>query len=107
MRPDVVVVGSGPICAVAAQAICVRSGALTAPKCAQIELADGARVEPRWMDLGFAHVMGTCRMGEVDNGNSVADGFGRVWGTDNLYLATVGLIPTALAIRSADHALNQ
>ncbi|WP_267307989.1 GMC oxidoreductase [Mycobacterium barrassiae] len=77
-----------------------------------------AGVEPQWMDLGFAHVMGTCRMGDVDDGNSVTDGFGLVWGTDNLYLATVGLIPTALAvnptltaaalaIRSADHALSQ
>ncbi len=77
-----------------------------------------AGVEPKWMDLGFAHVMGTCRMGDVDDGNSVTDGFGRVWGTHNVYLATVGLIPTALAvnptltaaalaIRSADHALGQ
>jgi choline dehydrogenase-like flavoprotein len=77
-----------------------------------------AGVEPQWMDLGFAHVMGTCRMGVVDDGNSVTDGFGRVWGTDNVYLATVGLIPTALAvnptltaaalaIRTVDHALRQ
>jgi choline dehydrogenase-like flavoprotein len=78
-----------------------------------------AGVEPQWMDLGFAHVMGTCRMGAVDDGNSVTDGFGRVWGgTDNVYLATVGLIPTALAvnptltaaalaIRTVDHALRQ
>jgi choline dehydrogenase-like flavoprotein len=75
-----------------------------------------AGVEPQWMDLGFAHVMGTCRMGDNDNGTCVTDGFGRVWGTDNLYLATVGLIPTplavnptltgaALAIRTADHVL--
>ena len=73
-------------------------------------------VEPQWMTLGFAHVMGTCRMGDSDDGACVADGFGHVWGTDNLYLATVGLIPTslavnptltgaALAIRTADHVL--
>ena len=77
-----------------------------------------AGVEPQWMDLGFAHVMGTCRMGAADDGTSVTDGFGRVWGTQGLYLATVGVIPTALAvnptltaaalaIRSADHALGQ
>lgn len=70
------------------------------------------------MDLGFAHVMGTCRMGAVDDGTSVTDGAGRVWGTQGLYLATVGLIPTAmavnptltaaaLALRSVDHALRQ
>ena len=75
-------------------------------------------VEPQWMDLGFAHVMGTCRMGAVDDGTSVTDGFGEVWGTRGLYLATVGVIPTALAVnptltaaalalRSADHALSQ
>lgn len=77
-----------------------------------------AGLEPRWMDLGFAHVMGTCRMGDVDDGNSVADAFGRIWGKRNIYLATVGVIPTALAvnptltaaalaIRSVDHALRQ
>lgn len=57
-----------------------------------------AGVEPEWMALGFAHVMGTCRMGDSDDGSCVADEFGRVWGTENLYLATVGLIPTALAV---------
>ncbi|MFI5506645.1 FAD-dependent oxidoreductase [Mycobacterium sp. NPDC051804] len=77
-----------------------------------------AGVEPQWMDLGFAHVMGTCRMGAVDDGTSVTDGFGEVWGTRGLYLATVGVIPTALAVnptltaaalalRSVDHALRQ
>ncbi|WP_319435473.1 GMC oxidoreductase [Mycobacterium sp. RTGN5] len=75
-----------------------------------------AGVEPRWMTLGFAHVMGTCRMGAHDDGTCVADTFGQVWGTENLYLATVGVIPNALAvnptltgaalaIRSADRLL--
>ncbi|SBS78631.1 Pyranose oxidase [uncultured Mycobacterium sp.] len=75
-----------------------------------------AGVEPRWMTLGFAHVMGTCRMGASDDGTCVTDEFGQVWGTENLYLATVGVIPTslavnptltgaALAIRSADRLL--
>jgi choline dehydrogenase-like flavoprotein len=75
-------------------------------------------VEPQWMDLGFAHVMGTCRMGAADDGTSVTDEFGQVWGMDGLYLATVGVIPTALAVnptltaaalavRSVDHALGQ
>jgi choline dehydrogenase-like flavoprotein len=57
-----------------------------------------AGAEPQWMTLGFAHVMGTCRMGASDDGTCVTDDFGRVWGTENLYLATVGVIPTALAV---------
>lgn len=76
-----------------------------------------AGVEPQWMDLGFAHVMGTCRMGPSDDGTCVTDPFGRVWATENLYLATVGVIadalavnPTltaaALAIRSVDRLLE-
>jgi choline dehydrogenase-like flavoprotein len=75
-------------------------------------------MESAWLDLGFAHVMGTCRMGAVDDGTSVTDGFGRLWGMQGLYLATVGVIPTALAvnptltaaalaIRTVDHALAQ
>ncbi|WP_325096635.1 FAD-dependent oxidoreductase [Mycolicibacterium vinylchloridicum] len=75
-----------------------------------------AGIEPQWMTLGFAHVMGTCRMGAHDDGTCVTDEFGQVWGTENLYLATVGVIPTALAvnptltgaalaIRSADRLL--
>lgn len=73
-------------------------------------------VEPQWMTLGFAHVMGTCRMGTSDDGTCVTDEFGQVWGVENLYLATVGVIPSAiavnptltgaaLAIRSADRLL--
>ncbi|MBB3753365.1 choline dehydrogenase-like flavoprotein [Mycolicibacterium sp. BK634] len=75
-----------------------------------------AGLEPQWMTLGFAHVMGTCRMGSRDDGTCVTDEFGQVWGAENLYLATVGVIPNALAvnptltgaalaIRSADRLL--
>lgn len=55
--------------------------------------------EPQWVGSpGFAHVMGGCRMGTVDDGASVADPAARVWGFENLYLSTVGLIPTRIAV---------
>lgn len=43
------------------------------------------------------HVMGTTRMGVADDGDSVTDTHGRVWGFDNLYLGGTGLIPSATA----------
>lgn len=54
--------------------------------------------EPAWAPFGTPHLMGSCRMGFADDGTSVADIDGRVWGTDNLYLATTGLIPNRLAV---------
>lgn len=56
-------------------------------------------------------------MGHVDDGTSVTDQYGRLWGVENVYLATNGVIPTrlavnptltaaALAIRTADHILD-
>lgn len=67
-----------------------------------------------WMPFGFAHMTGTTRMSKSDDGTGVADYEGRVWGFDNLSLATNGLIPTrmatnptltgvSLAIHVADH----
>ncbi len=51
-----------------------------------------------WMPFGFAHMTGTTRMSAVDDGTGVADYGGRVWGYENLYLATNGLIPTRMAV---------
>ncbi len=51
-----------------------------------------------WMPFGFAHMTGTTRMSAVDDGTGVADYRGRVWGYENLYLTTNGLIPTRMAV---------
>jgi len=72
---------------------------------------------PIWMPFGFAHMTGTTRMSAVDDGTGVTDYSGRVWGYDNLRLATNGLVPTrmavnptltgvALAVRVADEILK-
>ena len=53
---------------------------------------------PIWMPFGFAHMTGTTRMSAEDNGTGVTDFQGRVWGFENLHLATNGLIPTRMAV---------
>jgi choline dehydrogenase-like flavoprotein len=54
--------------------------------------------QPRFMPPGSSlHVMGTVRMGPVDDGTSVCDPDSRVWGVPGLVLAGNGLIPTANA----------
>jgi C-glycoside oxidase len=39
-------------------------------------------------------------MGPADDGTSVCNTDGRVWGFDNLYVAGTGVLPTALACNS-------
>jgi choline dehydrogenase-like flavoprotein len=43
------------------------------------------------------HYQGTVRMGSQDDGNSVCDRHGRVWGTQNLYVGGNGVIPASTA----------
>ncbi|MDN3496450.1 GMC oxidoreductase [Planococcus sp. APC 4015] len=52
--------------------------------------------EPRLMPNGSSlHYMGTTRIGETDDGTSVADPWSRVWGVDGLIVGGNGTIPTA------------
>ncbi|MHC2998536.1 GMC oxidoreductase [Microbacterium sp. HJ5] len=52
--------------------------------------------QPRLLPNGSSlHYMGTLRMGESDDGTSVADPYSRVWGFDNLVVGGNALIPTA------------
>ena len=46
------------------------------------------------------HQTGTVRSGAVDDGESVCDPTGRVWGFDNLFVAGNGVVPTPLACNS-------
>jgi choline dehydrogenase-like flavoprotein len=46
------------------------------------------------------HFTGTVRMGPADDGTSVCDSRGKMWGFDNLFVAGNGVVPTALACNS-------
>jgi choline dehydrogenase-like flavoprotein len=54
---------------------------------------------PRLLPPGAAiHYQGTVRMGACDDDTSVCDHTGRVWGTDNLFVAGNGVIDRATAV---------
>jgi pyranose oxidase len=54
--------------------------------------------EPFVLPAGSSlHYQGTTRMGPADDGTSVCDPTGRVWGTANLYVGGNNVIPTATA----------
>ena len=55
--------------------------------------------EPRLLPNGSSlHYQGTMRLGQDDDGTSVADPYSRVWGYENLVVGGNGLIPTATAM---------
>jgi choline dehydrogenase-like flavoprotein len=55
--------------------------------------------QPRLLPPGSSlHYQGTVRMGETDDGTSVADPSSRVWGFDNLVVGGNALIPTATTV---------
>jgi pyranose oxidase len=71
---------------------------------AKVEIGDAARAlgrplgEPFVMPSGSSlHYLGTTRMGTADDGTSVCDPSGRVWGTANLYVGGNNVVPTATA----------
>jgi pyranose oxidase len=71
---------------------------------AKVEVAEAARAlgrplgDPFVMPSGSSlHYLGTTRMGTADDGTSVCDPTGRVWGTENLYVGGNNVIPTATA----------
>jgi len=79
------------------------------------EIADTARGwAPQLLPLGSStHLMGSTRLGAVDDGTSVADTTGRLWGFDNTFVAGNSVFATAnacnptvttvaLALRTAD-----
>jgi hypothetical protein len=53
---------------------------------------------PRVLPAGSSlHYQGTTRMGSTDDGESVCDTYGRVWGINNLFVGGNGVIPSATA----------
>jgi choline dehydrogenase-like flavoprotein len=54
--------------------------------------------EPTTLPAGSSlHYQGTYRIGPKDDGSSVCDPTGKVWGIKNLFLGGNGLIPTETA----------
>ena len=77
---------------------------LAAIEAAKAEIAGAAEALGRPLGAPFVmppgsslHYQGTTRMGPVDDGTSVCDRTGRVWGTANVYVGGNNVIPTATA----------
>lgn len=60
--------------------------------------------EPVWLPHGNAHLVGTCRM-DRQGWSGVTDRLGKVHGFENLYLATLGMVPAPVAVNQTLTAL--
>jgi choline dehydrogenase-like flavoprotein len=85
--------------------------------------SDVGEIEPGWTPTlyaagGSTHFMGSCRMGASDDGSSVVDGFGAVWGHPGLFVADNSVLGTsnsgnptfntvAQCLRTADRILGR
>ena len=58
---------------------------------------DAGRIRAGRYELSSQHPLGTCRMG-VDARTSVVDPAGRVWDTDNVWVADGAIVPTSLGV---------
>ena len=85
---------SGRPSACAASAISAFADAMAASSAALGRPLGDAFVLPAGSSL---HYQGTTRMGPTDDGTSVCDPTGRVWGTENLYVGGNNVLPTATA----------
>ncbi|KAK5090245.1 hypothetical protein LTR05_000416 [Lithohypha guttulata] len=54
-------------------------------------------INPQTTRLGSAHQMSTCRM-SASPSTGVVDPSGRVWGTDNVYVADASILPSASGV---------
>jgi choline dehydrogenase-like flavoprotein len=85
--------------------------------------SDVGEMEPGWTPSlyaagGSTHFMGSCRMGPENDGTSVVDRYGKVWGYENLFVADNSVIETSnagnptfmmvsQALRTADRILGR
>jgi choline dehydrogenase-like flavoprotein len=62
-----------------------------------VKAIDDLRLRNKDLDLQAFHPLGTCRMG-ADPREAVTDGWGRVYGLDNLFVADGSIFPSSLGV---------
>lgn len=70
---------------------------LDAVKADELDALDLDRVHGRRIECSSQHPLGTCHMGSSAD-RSVVDPMGKVWETDNVYVADGSILPTSLGV---------